>query len=112
MADQSKLCSVTNNSGKDVVVALMIGDDETTSQNAVISANRQFEILKTSAGNTVIESGSSGTVTLDHNFKAGSYVQDYELIISDSTWLYPVADLPVAQEGTNGSASYAPQTVN
>ena len=111
MADQSKLCSVTNNSGKDIVVALMIGDDETTSSNAVISANRQFEILKTSAGNTVIENGSSDTVTLDHNFKAGSYVQDYELIISDSTWLYPVADLPVVQQGANGSASYASQTV-
>jgi|GEM_PF-6723967 len=111
MADQSKLCSITNNSGKDVVVALMISDDETTSPNAVVSANQQFEILKTSAGNTVIENGSSDTVTLDHSFKAGSYVQDYDLIISDSTWLYPVADLPVVQEGTNGFASYAPQTV-
>ena len=106
MADQSKLCSITNNSGKDVVVALMISDDETTSPNAVVSANQQFEILKTSAGNTVIENGSSDTVTLDHNFNAGGgetgYVQDYELIISDSTWLYPVADLPVAQSALSG----------
>jgi hypothetical protein len=71
MAEQSKLCSVTNNSGKDVVVALTISDEETASPNAVISADHQFEILKTSAGNTVIENGSSGTVTLDHNFKPG-----------------------------------------
>src|SRR3954452_17808661 len=116
MADQSTLCFVTNNSGKNVVVAVAISDDETASQGAVISANRQFEILKTSAGNTVIKNGSADTVTLDHNYKAGAddtgYVQDYDLIVSDSTWLYPLADLRVAQQGSNGSASYAPQTVD
>ena len=50
MADQTKLCSLTNNSGKDVVVALTISDDETASPDAVISANQQLEILRTSAG--------------------------------------------------------------
>src|SRR4051812_45102227 len=114
--DQSKLCTITNNSGKDIVVALAISDDETASQDAVISANRQMEILKASAGSTVIKNGSSDTVTLDHNYKRGTdetgYVQNYDLIISDSNWLYPLADLPVVQQGTNGSASYAPQTVD
>jgi len=116
MADQSKLCSLTNNTGKDVVVALTISDDETASQNAVISASHQLEILKTSAGNTVIKNGSSDTVTLDHNYKEGAdetgYVQGYDLVVSDSTWLYPLADLAVVQQGSNGTASYAPQTVD
>src|SRR5215831_7165899 len=105
MADQSKLCAITNNSGKDVVVAVAISDDETASQSAVISANQQVEILKTSAGNTVIKNGSSDTVTLDHTYKEGAdetgYVQDYDLLVSDSTWLYPLADLSVAQQGSN-----------
>jgi hypothetical protein len=116
MADQSKLCSLTNNTGKDVVVALTISDDETASQNAIISASQQLEILKTSAGNTVIKNGSSDTVTLDHNYKEGAdetgYVQGYDLVVSDSTWLYPLADLAVVQQGSNGTASYAPQTVD
>jgi len=116
MADQSKLCSLTNNTGKDVVVALIISDDETASQDAVISANQQFEILKTSAGNTIIKNGSSGSVTLDHNYKAGAdetgYVQNYDLIVSDTNWLYPLADIAVIQQGSNGTASYAAQTVD
>jgi hypothetical protein len=116
MADQSKLCSLTNNTGKDVVVALIISDDETASQDAVISANQQFEILKTSAGNTIIKNGSSDTVALDHNYKDGAdetgYVQNYDLIVSDSNWFYPLADLSVIQQGSNGTASYAAQTVD
>jgi hypothetical protein len=116
MADQDKLCSLTNNTGKDVVVALTISDDETASQDAVISANHQFEILKTSAGDTIIKNGSSDTVTLDHNYKDGAdetgYVQGYNLVISDSTWLYPLADLSVVQQRSNGSTSYVPQTID
>ena len=101
MADQTRLCSVTNNSGKDVVVALTVSDDETSGKDAVISVNQQFEILKTPAGDTIIKNGSYNTVTLDHNYKDGAdetgYVQNYNLIVSDSTWIYPLADLAVAQ---------------
>src|SRR5215831_8310879 len=115
-SDQSRLCAITNNSGKDVVVAITINDDETSSQGAVLSANQQIEILKTSAGGTLIKNSSSDTVTLDHNYKQDSdesgYVQGYNLVVSESNWLYPLADLPVEQQGTNGSASYAPQTVD
>jgi hypothetical protein len=114
--DQSKLCTITNNSGKDLVVTLAVNADETTSQDAVITANQQVEILKTSAGNTVIKNGNAATVTLDHNYKPGAdetgYVQDYDLIASDSTWLYPLADISVVQQGSNGAASYAPQTLD
>src|SRR5678815_6007068 len=114
--DLSKLCTITNNSGKDLVVTLAVNADETTSQDAVIAANQQVEILKTSAGNTVIKNGNAATVTLDHSYKPGAdetgYVQDYDLIVSDSTWLYPLADLAVVQQGSNGTASYAPQTVD
>jgi hypothetical protein len=115
-SDQTKLCAIINNSGKDIVVAIAINDDETSSQDAVLSDNQQVEILKTSSGDTIIKNGNSNTVTLDHNYKDGAdesgYVQDYNLIVSDSAWLYPLADLPVVQQGTNGSASYPPQTVD
>jgi hypothetical protein len=115
-SDQTKLCAINNNSGKDIVVAMAINDDETSSQDAVLSANQQMEILKTSAGNIIIKSGGSDTVTLDHNYKPGSaesgYVQGYNLVVSESYWLYPLADLPVEQQGTNGSTSYLPQTVD
>jgi len=116
MADQTRLCSVTNNSGKDVVVALTVSDDETSGKDAVISVNQQFEILKTPDGDTIIKNGSYNTVTLDHNYKDGAdetgYVQNYNLIVSDSTWIYPLADLSVAQQGSNGAASYPSQTVD
>src|SRR6516164_5736283 len=112
-SDQTKLCAITNNSGKDIVVAIAINDNETSSPDAVLSDNQQVEILKTSSGDTIIKNGNSNTVTLDHNYKDGAdesgYVQDYNLIVSDSAWLYPLADLPVVQQGTNGSASYPPQ---
>src|SRR4051812_22408571 len=115
-SDQTKLCAIINNSGKDIVVAMAINDDETSSEDAVLSANQQMEILKTSAGVTLIKNSSSDTVTLDHNYKPGSdesgYVQGYNLVVSESNWLYPLADLPVQQQGTNGSVSYAPQTVD
>jgi len=115
-SDQTKLCSLTNDSGKDIVVALTISDDETAGLDAIIAANKRIEILKTSAGNTIIKNGSSDTVTLDHNYKEGAdetgYVQDYNLLVSDSTWLYPLADLPVVQQGSNGSSLYPPQAVD
>src|SRR5262245_46097184 len=116
MADQSKLCTITNNSGQDAVVVLAVPAGETTTQDVITSFNQQLEILKTSSGNTVIKNGSADTVTLDQNYKDSSgetqYALAYDLIISDSNWLSPLAHhLPVIQE-MNGSPSYAPQTVN
>ena len=115
MADQSKLCTITNNSGQDAVVTLTVANGETNSQDAIISLDQQTEILKTSSGNTIIRNGSSDTVTLDHNYKPPAeqtgYVQNYDLVISDSNWLCPLAPLRVVQQGTNGVAAYATQTV-
>jgi len=101
MADQSKLCTITNNSGQDAVVISTVAGGETTSQGAIVSFNQQLEILKTSSGNTVIKNGSSDTVTLDQAFPTDTggtqYAFAYDLIISDSNWLCPLARLLVMQ---------------
>lgn len=115
MTDTSKQCNITNNSGRDIAVALALPADETPSANAVEAANGQWEILKTAAGGTVIENGSSATVTLDHNYKEApdgdGYVPGYDIIISEREWLYPLATLPVQQQTGNGATGYAAQTV-
>ncbi len=113
--DQSKQCNITNSTGKDVVIALAVSHEETTSSNPIIAANGQLEILNTSGGSTIIKNDSSAVVTLDWNFKQGShgdgYVQDYDLIICDSTWMYPLAVLPIKQQASNDSTGYAAQTI-
>ena len=115
MADQSKLCTITNNSGQDAVVISTVADGETTSQGAIVSFNQQLEILKTSSGNTVIKNGSSDTVTLDQAFPTDTggtqYAFAYDLIISDSNWLCPLARLLVMQS-IIGPPWFDPQTVN
>lgn len=115
MADTSKQCNITNNSGRDIIVALAITPGETTGSNTVVAANGGLEVLKTSGGDTVIKNGSSGTVTLDHSYTNGAdgngYVPDYNLQICDGTWANPVALLPVAQQTTNGATGFGPQTI-
>lgn len=112
--DRNKQCNITNNSGWDVVVALATNADESNSSNAVVAANGQLEILKTSGG-TVIKNGNSGTVTLDRSYKSDAggsgAVTAYDLQVCDSNWLYPVANLPVDQQSGNGSTGFGPQTV-
>lgn len=112
--DTSKQCNITNNSGWDVIVALAVNADEGNSSNAITAANGQLEILKTSGG-TVIKNGSSDLVTLDRSYKPGSgesgAVPNYDLQACDSNWLYPVANLPVAQQSGNGTTGFVSQII-
>ncbi len=113
--DQSKQCVITNNSGKDIVIALSINADEGSSSNAITAANGQLEILKTSSGSTVIKNGSSDTITLDrsYNLRSGEtgYVLNYDLQICDSNWMNPITHLLVTQQTINGLPGFEPQTV-
>lgn len=115
MADTSKQCTVTNNSSNDIVVVLHIDTNEKSSANAVTASNGRLEVLQTTDGGTTIKKGTADTVTLDHSYKPGAdssgYVQQYDLIISDSSWLYPLATRPVAQQAENGTTGYSAQTV-
>lgn len=113
--DASKQCSIINNTGKDITVILAVPPDEVSNGTALSSAGGGVEMLKTTQSDTIIRNGASGIVTLDHNYQGGSdasgYIHDYNLVVSNSTWLYPLADLRVQQQGTNGSSGFKPQTV-
>jgi hypothetical protein len=108
VATNNKQCSITNNSGKDIALLTIVPAGETGSSNAIPIAGGSLEVLKTTDGNTFIKNSSSGSVTLDHSFGDGGPVQNYDLIISDSTWLYPVGLLAVSQQT---DASYPSQTI-
>ncbi|MBE7171677.1 MAG: hypothetical protein INR73_13885 [Williamsia sp.] len=113
--DNSTLCTINNNSGKDILIALSINKNETAGSETIVAANGQLEILKTSNGGTVIKNNSSGTVKLDHHLNLdgeSNYLKDYDLQICDNSWVYPVADLPVTQQTTNGSVGFGTQVVS
>src|SRR4051794_29328733 len=114
--DTSKQCTLTNNTGKDVVIALGIGVDETSANTNLKNTGGQLEVLTTTEGNTVIKKGSTATVTLDHNFKgdttSSGYVPQYDLVVSDTNWLYPLATISVRQSTNNGATGYPPQTLS
>lgn len=109
----SQCCSVTNNSGKDIVIALALTPDETASGHALISAGKILEILTTDAGDTIIKNGSTAAVTLDRSYTpasgASGAVTAYDLLVCDSLWLCPLACLEVLQDSS--TATFAPQTI-
>lgn len=112
--DTSKQCVITNNSGKDIVVALAIETDETTSPDAIEAFSGQLEILITSDSSTVIKNSNTGTVTLNRSYvtNGNGYVHDYNLVLSDKDWIYPLAALPVTRQTINGTPGYAPKTLS
>jgi hypothetical protein len=46
MADQSKLCTITNNSGQDAVVISTVAGGETTSQGLSYPSTNNWKFLK------------------------------------------------------------------
>lgn len=109
-----KQCKVTNSSGTDIVVGTPITSDETENTKPIVSFNKDFEILYTASGGTVIKNGSTDTVTLDRTHldattKQPVYSKGYDLLISSSTWLTPIANLGVAMNPI--SKVFKPQTV-
>jgi hypothetical protein len=112
--DQSNQCSITNNSGSDIVIALAMNSDETATGNSVANAGRKLELLKTGSGDPVIKNGGTATITLDRTYTAdsgiGGTVADYDLQVCDSFWLCPLASLPVTRQ-TDGQTGFAAQTI-
>lgn len=113
--DSTRQCTLTNNSGKDIVVTLAVPATETSNIGASINVAGGLEVLKTMDGNIVIKAGSSGTITLDHSYPSSSgsstYVPHYDLQVCDAEWLVPRAVLPVSQQSNNGTAGFVPQTI-
>ena len=110
----NKLCKVTNNSGTDIVVGTPITSDETENTTPIVSVNKDFEILYTSSGDTVIKDSGTDSVTLDRTHldattKQPVYTKGYDLLISSSTWLTPIANIGVALNPI--TKVFKPQTV-
>ena len=111
--DINKNCTITNNSGKDVVVLNAVG----SASNAVTGSTQmvyqqQLTIQKMSDGSKLIPNGKSVTTVLD-----GTYVDKngntkpsflYELILADSLTLAPVKN--VGELLDFESESYPPVT--
>ncbi|AWF80536.1 hypothetical protein BTJ40_06775 [Microbulbifer sp. A4B17] len=101
----SNLCKITNQSGQDVVVITPTTSDPTSASDATKVYNQNLEILALKEGGNVTNNGKSGTVTLDQTYtdpKTNKPTQSllYNLLISNSTWYYPVANLSVMQDFT------------
>jgi hypothetical protein len=113
-SDQSYQCSITNNSGRDIVITLALNGDESTTGNSVANAGRKLELLKTGSGDPVIKNGSTGTITLDRTYTGDSgisgAVADYDLLVCDPFWLSPLASLTVSRQA-DGEAGFTAQTV-
>jgi hypothetical protein len=107
--DTSMQCSIANNSGKDIALLILIESDETISSDAIQIANGSLEVLKTTDGDIIIKDGASGTVTLDQGYNPDSgqsgEIKNYDLIVSDSAWLYPIGLLSASQQAGSGVAS-------
>jgi hypothetical protein len=111
VAANTKQYSITNNSGKDIALLTIIPTGETGSSNAIPVGGGNLEVLKTTDDNIVIKNGSSATVTLDHSSDEGGQMQNYDLIVGNSTWLYPIGLLTVSQQTDNGTTGYPSQTI-
>lgn len=110
----NKLCTITNRSGISIVVGTPITPDETENTKPIVSINKDFEILYTASAGTVIIDGGSDTVTLDRTHldattKQPIYTKGYDLLISSSNWLKPIANIGIALNPI--TKVFKPQTV-
>ncbi|MEM8650468.1 MAG: hypothetical protein AAGF54_08070 [Pseudomonadota bacterium] len=115
MTNSSNDCKVTNKSGAEVVVMVpTTSDPNSTSSNTAVY-NQNLEILATKEGGNIIRDGASGTITLNQTYpdpKTGKQEQSllYDLLISTTSWYYPVANLSVMQDFFDTPPSYPDQT--
>ena len=114
-ADATKQCTITNNSktstdpsnptpkGCDFVVGSPIDPSWETDNatGALLSSAKNFEILPLADGTTVIAAGTSGIIILDRSQTTDMGTNDamgYQLIISSSDMLMPLANLSAEQD--------------
>jgi hypothetical protein len=113
--DLNKICSVENKSGKDAVILIAVSKGESINQDTIVAGNGRLNQLAVSGNGTLIKNGESGSITLDGSIadatNGNQYLPIYDLIVSDSEWLYPMASLSLAQQGSNGSTGFAAQTI-
>ncbi|MBE7171676.1 MAG: hypothetical protein INR73_13880 [Williamsia sp.] len=101
--DKTKLQKVINKTGVDIAVGLPVDSSETELSSVVLSSNKDFELLNTASGGTTIKNGASDTVTLNRTYidpktKKPTYSMGYDLLISSSAWLTPLANIGVIQD--------------
>lgn len=114
-ADTSKLCSVANNSGVDIVVVMPLTDGETPDSGSTITANKDFEIPKATGGGTTIKNSATDTVTLNRTVvdpDSGDTINEtlYDLWVSAANWYSPINNLSVQWD--RKAKKYPDQTVS
>lgn len=92
------VCSITNNSGRDIVVILLLFDFESTSKNSILSYNHDFELLPVSKGGNVIKNGDTDTIILHREYDLDGTEKPetrYDLLIATAGWLSPLSSIRV-----------------
>jgi hypothetical protein len=110
--DTSKEIEITNNSGVTVCVLCPTTNDPNNPADGVTVYDQALELLQATDGTTTVNNSQTKTFTLDQYYidpttKQETYATIYNLLVSTSNWLSPVANLGVMQL----LSKFQPQTV-
>ncbi|MFN8407410.1 MAG: hypothetical protein U0X71_08020 [Sphingobacteriaceae bacterium] len=113
--DTSKNCQVTNQSNTDAVIIIPTTAQDGNEESSIAVYDQSLEILNTLEGGIVIKVGQSGTVVLDQYYidpKTGqkTYSLVYNLLVSSSSWYYPLANIGLMQNIFVTPPNFTPQT--
>jgi hypothetical protein len=101
--DNSTLCSITNNSGIDIVVVMPLTTAETPDASSIVTFNKDLEIPKATGGGHVIKNATTDTITLnrtapDPDTKEPFYETMYDLWPSTASWYCPLNNISVDRD--------------
>ena len=113
--DTTKLCSISNNSGIDVVVVMPLTEGETPDTNSIVTYDKDLEIPAASLGGNAIKNGITDTVTLNRTVvdpDTEETIQEglYDLWVSTADWYSPINNLSVERD--RRSKTFPAQTVS
>lgn len=113
--DTSKNCQVTNQTSSDAAVIIPTTSQDGSNDSSIAVYDQNLEILTTLEGGTVIKVGQSGTVVLDQYYNdpttgQKTYSLVYNLLISSSSWYYPMANIGLMQNIFVTPPNFTPQT--
>lgn len=114
-ADPSTQCAVTNNTTLPAVVVIPTTSTNDDGTGAIQVYDQNLEVLPLAEGGYTIDIGSTGTVTLNQTYTDPTTGKPepaiaYDLLISDSVWYFPLANLGVLQNFMAKPPVYPPQT--
>ncbi|MBE7174029.1 MAG: hypothetical protein INR73_25875 [Williamsia sp.] len=101
--DPTKLCSITNNSGVDIVITMPLTSDETPDAGSIVTFNKDVEIPQAAKGGNVITNGTTDSVTLnrtapDPDTKEPFYETLYDLWPSTANWYCPINNVSAERD--------------